>query len=321
MIRLIRTANDDNPYDHYNRHKTWIEVGNHRYASRLLNQFDLAECVENADMPLLKAERRTAYLRWLARHIRNEDSIIYYELSLLADAADAGQAITVTVHADSTHGEVIVDAIHWMQRHTVPIDDGHRQPLPDNGSFPLLSAEYQLIEEETLELDPDRIVWVLGKTVAHMAYLHDMDGIVTAAIPGYGLVKLGRFAAYGPPEAWPAHLRPCVLVPNADWEDAILTIITHIDGDFAYPRYDQWDLQYDPANRGPEVALPMLPRPKRLKFFPFADPGIIRLVWRWNSRPRHQPRLRILDPDKQAQGRLYFYRPATPQEYQTWHSA
>ncbi len=71
MITLVRTANDDFPYDHYNRHKTWIRVNDYTYASRLLNQFDLAECVEYAKTPLLKAERRTAYLRWLARHMRN----------------------------------------------------------------------------------------------------------------------------------------------------------------------------------------------------------------------------------------------------------
>ncbi len=321
MITLVRTANDDFPYDHYNRHKTWIRVNDYTYASRLLNQFDLAECVEYAKTPLLKAERRTAYLRWLARHMRNECSLIYRELSLLAYAAEADLDITITVHADSTHGDVIVDAIHWMQRNTEPVDDGRRQPLPDHGSRPILTMSYQDLEEDETELDPARIVWVLGKTVTHMAYLYDLDGIVTAAVPGYGLVKLGRFAAYSPPASWPPHVRPCPLIPDTAWEDAVLAIVTHIDGDIAYPRFDPWDLAYDPTNQGPETALPMLPRPKRLKFFPFAEPGIIRPVWRWNSRPRNQPRLRILDPDKQAQGKLYFYRPATPQEFQQWRSA
>lgn len=40
-------------------------------------------------------------------------------------------------------------------------------------------------------------------------------------------------------------------------------------------------------------------------------------VWRWTSRWLN-PRLRLLDPDKQAQGKLYFYRPATASEVQAW---
>ena len=159
---------------------------------------------------------------------------------------------------------------------------------------------------------------MLGKTVAHLAYLVDREGVVTAAVPGYGLVKLGRFFAYGQ-DAWPAHVRPCALVPDAAWEDAVLAILAGLDADIAYPRYDPWDLVYDPTNRGPETALPMLPRPKRLKHFPFAEPGIIRPVWRCNPRWPN-PRSRLLDADKQAQGKLYFYRPATAQEWQAWRT-
>jgi hypothetical protein len=44
------------------------------------------------------------------------------------------------------------------------------------------------------ELDPRRFVWILAadSSLARLGYVWDTDGVVTALVPGFGLVKLGR---------------------------------------------------------------------------------------------------------------------------------
>ena len=126
MIRLNRTAHDDQPRDHLNRHKTWITVNGHTFASRLSTSSTSPSMSSMPTRPCSKPSgARPICAGWPATSATRRASSTTSS-AVLADAADAGQDITVTVHADSTHGEVIVQAIHWMQQHTVPVDDGRR---------------------------------------------------------------------------------------------------------------------------------------------------------------------------------------------------
>ena len=57
--------------------------------------------------------------------MQHEHGVVWRELSDLADAHVAGHDITITVHADTVHADIIRHAIEWMVANTEPV------PLPE----------------------------------------------------------------------------------------------------------------------------------------------------------------------------------------------
>jgi hypothetical protein len=92
------------------------------------------------------------------------------------------------VHQNAHHGDIILAALHYLTDHlpSLPKARPHRRALSSSHFQPWLEAnEDDLIDER-------RFVWVTGQDVTHLGYIWDTEGVLTALVPEYGLVKLGR---------------------------------------------------------------------------------------------------------------------------------
>ena len=174
------------------RHKTYITIANHpQYESRLLNQYDLAEvnsAKAGVSEPIPDAFRQSSYRRWLWDNMQDDRNVIWRELSLLADACEAGLDITIIVHAGAVHAEIIANAVHWMMAHTdKPVDNHGPRQRRHHSSFPL-------DDDFPPNIGWNRIVWITGKTCSKLAYLYETDAVITALVPGHEeLIKTGRW--------------------------------------------------------------------------------------------------------------------------------
>lgn len=302
------------------RHKTYITVNGEQYESRLLNQFDLAEVVEGAYDALKPDARLRAYRRWLWHEMRDEFGIIWTELSLLADAYVAGLEIVITVHKGAVHTPVIVQAIEWMVRNTVRIETRpQRRPRVRPVAF-----DFELVDRE-VDLEPWRLVWITGRTCSRLGYLLDVDGVVTAVVPGFRLVRLGRFDPYGPFKQWSKHVRRAKRGQGVtvEFESAVRTALQAAQ-EWEPDRFGPWRddaLLPDPAavtpndfdDFGLDDEAPsadwLATQPKRRPFAPRLPSGLVRDVLRWNVSKPHRPR--VLGAESQRQGRFGRWRPAS----------
>ena len=318
MIRIQYLP--DNLDTMFIRHKTWITVNGQQYESRLLNQYDLAEVIEGAHDALKPDARLRAYRRWLWQEMRDEYGIIWTELSLLADAHVAGLEIVVTVHKASVHAPIIAQAVEWMVRNTERVE--HRpQRRPRVRPVPF---DYALVDRE-VELERWRLVWITGRTASHIGYLLDIDGVVTAFVPGWRLIRLGRFDVFGSFDQWPKHVRRLKRGYQVT-EEFAATAVTAFEAaqELEPDRYHPWRedaLEVDPTAQtlndfddyGMDDEAPspdwLAIQPKRPWFLRAPVGPLVRDVLRWNASKPHRPR--VLDSLAQRQGRFSHWRPAS----------
>ena len=297
----------------YDRHKTWITVGNEQYESRLLSQFELAELFLHNATPPSHQTRRREYRAWLKFQMTNHSSVIWYELSLLATAHDLGHDITITVFADTAHGPVIEDAIHWMLKRTRPVDDGRRQPK----AGPVIHFHWDRFAESTDDIDPADFVWVTGQGCSRLGYLYDHDGVRTVLVPGYGLVRVRNLDRIHPASYVPDEMVDAAAQMLRDMrEDRIEKSIRRrpayavelepitVEVPERYARWDEQAEHFDETmHAGPLLALPALPG----STLPRIRPGaMVRPVLKYNTKGN--PAYRVYDY------RRPLCRRATPQE-------
>ena len=132
------------------------------------------------------------YKSHLWQHMQNQHGSLYKELARLARLEQAGKRIVIITHEGTQHGEVIVAAVKYLAGKLSPTPRAIaiKLPLNQNASLPSWQenvADYDLIDER-------RFVWVTSKSnqVTRLAYVWDTEGVVTALVPTFGLVKLGR---------------------------------------------------------------------------------------------------------------------------------
>lgn len=129
-----------------------------------------------------------AYKAYLWAHMQQPHSSIAKELAKLAKLHRSGQRIVIVVHENTHHGEVIVAAIKYLANTLKPTPRAHATaPHAGLPTWQENAADHDLIDER-------RFVWVASRDgeVAHLAYVWDTEGVVTALVPEFGLVKLGR---------------------------------------------------------------------------------------------------------------------------------
>jgi len=135
------------------------------------------------------AEASTAgeYKEWLWAHVQQPHTAIAKELRHLAQLHRNGKRIVIVTHENTQHGPVIVAAIKALAHNLAKLEAGASSGHAGLATWQELAADRDLIDER-------RFVWytsAAGK-IAYLAYVWDVEGIITALIPSFGLVKLGR---------------------------------------------------------------------------------------------------------------------------------
>lgn len=130
----------------------------------------------------------TAYKAYLWQHMQNQHSTIHKDLARLAKLQRADRSVVIVVHEGTHHGEVIVAAVKYIANKLTPTPRAHAT-APHSGlpTWQENAADIDLIDER-------RFVWVTSRSgrVTRLAYVWDVDGVITALMPTFGLVKLGR---------------------------------------------------------------------------------------------------------------------------------
>ncbi len=139
------------------------------------------------------ADAVETYRVWLWGQLQQPHTSTYKHLLRLAQTHRRGGAVIIRVHQNARHGELILAAIRLLAAKLAPAPQ--RPKSSDNGSAYFAPGLEAYEPDERLE--PERLVWVVGHTVTHLAYLWDTEGVYTALVPGHGLVKLGRLGAWG----------------------------------------------------------------------------------------------------------------------------
>lgn len=129
------------------------------------------------------------YKRWLWEQMQNPHCSTYKHLAHLARAHQGGKHIVIQVHQNARHGEVVLAAISYLADHLPPLPKARPQRHTHSSSH--FHPWFEAKDEEDL-IDERRFVWVVGEQVTHLGYIWDTEGVLTALVPGYGLVKLGR---------------------------------------------------------------------------------------------------------------------------------
>lgn len=173
MLRLSLTLTDD---------RTWrclALLGRQRFEPAFFHPYD-AESVAD-----------TAFYRdWLFAQLANPHCRTYRDAYRICQAHLAGQTVILRLHENSHHGDVLLAALLSFAE-TLPLAPAGPGRAGNHAHLPLVPDE---IEEQATELDPRRFVWILAKDGSHakLGYIYDTEGVITALVPGFGLVPLGR---------------------------------------------------------------------------------------------------------------------------------
>lgn len=130
------------------------------------------------------------YKRWLWEQMQNPHCSTYKHLAHLARAHQAGQRIVIQVHQNARHGEIILAALRYLADHLPPLPKAR----PARARGHIGSAHFQTWSEKDNDelIDERRFVWISSQNVTHLGYIWDTEGLLTALVPGFGLVKLER---------------------------------------------------------------------------------------------------------------------------------
>jgi hypothetical protein len=128
------------------------------------------------------------YKRWLWQQMQKPHCATYKHLAHLARAHQAGKRIIIQVHQNARHGEIILAALHYLTDHLPPLPKARPQARYTG------SAHFQTWSEQDDDelIDERRFVWISSQNVTHLGYIWDTEGLLTALVPSFGLVKLER---------------------------------------------------------------------------------------------------------------------------------
>lgn len=140
-------------------------------------------------------------------------SSVYKELLQLAVEHKRGGRIVIITHENARHGEVIIAAIKYLA-------DKYLVPAPPSTSAHMGLPTWQENAADKDLIDERRFVWVTSRSglVTRLAYVWDTEGVVTALIPSFGLVKLGRLARHFWYQRTLGHIGPRIHAANITLE-------------------------------------------------------------------------------------------------------
>jgi hypothetical protein len=149
-----------------------------KYRTALTHPFDAESRFDNS-----------AYKRWLWSNMQQPHSATYKDLVRLARAHLADKKVIIRIHENAQHGDIILAAIQYIADRLQPVPKAH-------GSSPHHGFAVWSDKDEEEVIDERRFVWILGKDNDHarLGYVWDTEGVITALVPEFGLVKLGRMA-------------------------------------------------------------------------------------------------------------------------------
>jgi hypothetical protein len=276
------------------------------------------------------------YKRWLWQQMQNHHCSTYKHLAHLARAHQAGHQVIIQVHQNAHHGEIILAALHYLTDHLPPLAKACPRHSPSSSHFqPWLEAG----EDDEL-IDERRFVWITGQDVTHLGYLWDTEGLLTALVSGFGLVKLERPGPFwllrsrGRRISRRIHTATVTLggqlertfgklirqqqaVEQTDIARQRLPYSGHGLAGSSLPydeRYDSWQLHFEDGDEEvapePDLARPLLYPPKQAQRFHDLLPTAYR-------GPHVKPVVKtkadgsrwVLTPELQARGVLHLYQP------------
>jgi hypothetical protein len=280
------------------------------------------------------------YKRWLWQQMQKPHCATYKHLAHLVRAHQAGKRIIIQVHQNARHGEIILAALHYLTDHLPPLPKA--RPKASHGG----SAHFQPWSEQDDDLiDERRFVWISSQDIAHLGYIWDTEGLLTALVPGFGLVKLERPGPFwllrsrgrrisrrihtatvtlgGDIErTFGSLIRQQQAVEQTDIARQRLPYSGHGLAGSALPydeRYDSWQLHFengdeetqDFASQQPDPARPLLYPPKQAQqrfhdLLPTAyRGGHVKPV----VKTKPDGSRWVLTPEMQARGVLHLYQP------------
>lgn len=161
-----------------------------RYACTVISALDSFEATGLAASPDLDA---AAFKRYLFARLRQPHSQTAKDAQRILALHRRGLTVVLRLHADADHGDVLLAALRWLDAVTpasAPVATAAR-PVP---ALTHSAAVSEIEDGAEGDLDPRRFVWILAAdgSLARLGYVWDADGVITALVPGFGLVKMGR---------------------------------------------------------------------------------------------------------------------------------
>lgn len=278
------------------------------------------------------------YKRWLWEQMQNPHCSTYKHLAHLARAYQANKRIVIQVHQNARHGEVILAAVRYLADHLTPLPKARPQTSRAG------SAHFQTWSEKEEDelIDERRFVWITGQDVTHLGYIWDTEGLLTALVPGHGLIKLGRPGPFWLLRHQGRRISRRIRIATVTLNDQIEQVFTplirrqqeaeHIDiarrhlpysghgmagGSLPYDeRYESWDLHFEDevetqnlASQSPDLAQPLLYPPKLTLRFHDLLPTFYRGE---HVKPvvktKPDGSQWVLTPEMQARGALHLYQ-------------
>jgi len=203
MISLSKSITNDKPNDVH------AVYNGHRYLTSFTHPGDA------------EVDDKQVYKEYIIECMQaRRHSSVYKELLQLAVEHKRGGRIVIITHENARHGEVIIAAIKYLaDKYLVPTQRSTSARVPFGRGLPTWqenAADKDLIDER-------RFVWVTSRSglVTRLAYVWDTEGVVTALIPSFGLVKLGRLVRHFWYQRTLGHIGPRIHAANITLERKI----------------------------------------------------------------------------------------------------
>ena len=210
------------------------------------------------------------YQETLKERLTSPSTQAYKDAIRIARLLAAGNEVVLQIGQTAVHGPELKAALLRFAQKTP------QQPPKPGGrkiNDPIQPTAEIIEDIADVTLDNQRFVWVKGRTTELPGYIWDTEGVITALVPGYGLVKVGRIRElvkrfdqrrriwverWVGRSFWQAlnrglpipHCRP--MQPSDDAIDAIADLVEQqlkserIQRDREAMRYDPWTTAPDP---------------------------------------------------------------------------
>lgn len=150
-----------------------------------LDTFEAAGFAAGADMDA------DAYKRYLFARMRQPHSQTVKDAQRILALHRRGLTAVLRFHQDADHADIALAALRWFDAGAPASAPATSSPVP---ALTHSAAAAEIEDGADGELDTRRFVWILAKdgACARLGYVWDTDGVITALVPGFGLVKIGR---------------------------------------------------------------------------------------------------------------------------------
>jgi len=195
MISLSKSITNDKPNDVY------AVYNSHRYLTSFTHPGDA------------EADDKQVYKEYIIECLQAKHTSVYKEILELAVQHTRGTRIVIITHENAHHGEIIIAAIKYMASKLKPTS-------PSTSPHAGLPTWQENAADNKDLIDERRFVWVTSRSglVTRLAYVWDTEGVVTALIPTFGLVKLGRLARHFWVQRTLGHIGPRIHAANVTLE-------------------------------------------------------------------------------------------------------